>query len=188
MNVYDFDNTIYRGESGVDLFFYFLKKDPSLLKKIPNGAKLIVKYKTGEMTVQEILDNYVEEIVDYGESIENFDAHVIDFWDKNARKIKPFYLKQRKADDLIISACPEIVLKEIMMRLELTNFMGTETEEGSMKLVRLMYGKNKLTAFKERYPDAKIKNFYTDSYSDRPLIEIAENAFMVRGNKVTKIK
>ena len=27
MNVFDFDNTIYDGESGFDIFLYFLKKD-----------------------------------------------------------------------------------------------------------------------------------------------------------------
>lgn len=188
MNVYDFDNTIYRGESGVDLFIFFLKIDPSLLKKIPGGAMLISKYKTGEMTIQEILDGYADEIIDYAKNIENFDEHVVEFWDKHAKKIKPFYIKQKKADDLIISACPDIVLKEIMMRLGLKNYMGTETEEGTMHLIRLMYGENKLIAFRERFPDAVIENFYTDSYSDRPLIEIANNAFMVKGNKITKIK
>ena len=74
------------------------------------------------------------------------------------------------------------------MRLGLKNYMGTETEEGTMHLIRLMYGENKLIAFRERFPDAVIENFYTDSYSDRPLIEIANNAFMVKGNKITKIK
>ena len=28
MRVFDFDNTIYDGESGMDLFLYFFKKDP----------------------------------------------------------------------------------------------------------------------------------------------------------------
>lgn len=34
MRVFDFDNTIYDGESGADLFLYFLKKDPKGLLKV----------------------------------------------------------------------------------------------------------------------------------------------------------
>ena len=38
MNVYDFDNTIYRGESAVDLFWYYLKQDKSLLRYVPESG------------------------------------------------------------------------------------------------------------------------------------------------------
>ena len=47
MNVYDFDNTIYEGESGVDLFLGYLKKEPRLLAKLPMAIKCIFQYKTG---------------------------------------------------------------------------------------------------------------------------------------------
>ena len=33
MNVYDFDNTIYDGESVIDFFLYYCKKDKSLIGK-----------------------------------------------------------------------------------------------------------------------------------------------------------
>ena len=34
MNVFDFDNTIYDGESIIDFFFYYCKKDKKLLHEI----------------------------------------------------------------------------------------------------------------------------------------------------------
>jgi phosphoserine phosphatase len=43
-------------------------------------------------------------------------------------------------------------------------------------------------AFKERYPDEAIKNFYTDSINDKPLMDLAENVFMVKGDKIKRIK
>ena len=33
MRVFDFDNTIYDGESGFDIFLYFLRKEPKLIAK-----------------------------------------------------------------------------------------------------------------------------------------------------------
>ena len=47
MNVFDFDNTIYDGESVIDFFMYYCKKDKSLLKYIPTVMNALVKYKKG---------------------------------------------------------------------------------------------------------------------------------------------
>ncbi len=42
--------------------------------------------------------------------------------------------------------------------------------------------------FRERYPDGEIDNLYTDSYNDKPLMDISRNVFFVKGNKITQIK
>ena len=188
MNVYDFDNTIHRGESGVNLFFFYLKKDPKLIKRIPWGLELIIKYKTGRMTMQQVLDTYSGFLVNYGARIPHFAEDMEVFWDIHGKRIKPFYHKQRRDDDVILSACPDIVLSVICKRLNITNFIATETEEGTMRLIRFCYRDNKVKAFKEKYPDAVVENFYTDSYNDSPMIEIAQNAYLVKGNRIKKIK
>lgn len=41
MNVYDFDNTIYRGDSTADFYLYCLKKHPKIISKFP---KLFVAF------------------------------------------------------------------------------------------------------------------------------------------------
>ena len=74
MNVYDFDNTIYRGESGADLFFFYLKRDPKLLRKVPWGLKLLAQYKSGRMTLQQVLETYSDEVVGYWQTIGDFDG------------------------------------------------------------------------------------------------------------------
>ena len=45
-----------------------------------------------------------------------------------------------------------------------------------------------LSDFFEEYPDTEIENFYTDSLNDQPLIDISKNAYLVKGDKITKIK
>ena len=44
MNVYDFDGTIYDGDSTVDFFLFVLKKKPSLLLNVPRQAFGFVLY------------------------------------------------------------------------------------------------------------------------------------------------
>ena len=188
MNVYDFDNTIYKGESCVDFFLYYLKRNPKLIAALPWVIKCIVKYKARKITLQDALDNYAGVVESYAAKIGNVKEDVSKFWDINEAKIKPFYLQQRRDDDIIVSACFDVVLEEICKRLDIRNFVGTETDLEKMKIVNLCYRENKVKVFKEKYPDAVIDNFYTDSLNDQPMIDLAKNAYLVKGNKITKIK
>ena len=44
MNVYDFDGTLYSGDSTVDFYLYALKKHPSLLRFVPEQAAGFLLY------------------------------------------------------------------------------------------------------------------------------------------------
>lgn len=188
MNVYDFDNTIYRGESGVDLFLGYLKKEPKLLAKLPWALSCIIKYKTGKISLDDVMDKYAGVVEDFVQSIDDVEGDIIDFWDKNSSKIKPFYLRQRQDDDIIISACLDVVLEEICNRMNIKNFVGSKTDLENRKLVSFCFRENKVKAFKEKFPDAEIDNFYTDSLNDQPMIDLARNAFLVKGDRMIKIK
>lgn len=188
MNVYDFDNTIYKGESGVDLFLYYLKKDPKLVSKIPMALTVITKYKAGKISLDEVMNTYSGVVEEYCQSIEDIGSDVDAFWDEHSRKIKSFYLKQRKDDDVILSACIDVVLEEICKRLNIKNYIATQTDLNSRKLVNFCFRENKVKAFRKRYPNAVVENFYTDSYNDQPMIDLAQNAYLVRGDKMVKIK
>lgn len=188
MNVYDFDNTIYDGESVVDFFLYYCKKDKSLLKHIPSVFRALLKYKKGNVTIEQALGKYGEEVAAFYRKHPDIPEDMKEFWDCHMKKIKPFYKDIQTDDDLIISGSPEFSLEIICKRLGIKRYIGSliDTETGEVK--RLCIREAKVKAFFEEYPDAKIENFYTDSINDLPLIEISENAFLVKGNKITKIK
>lgn len=188
MNVYDFDNTIYKGESGVDLFLYFLKRDPKLITALPWAISCIAKYKATQMTLDDVLDKYAGVIEGYAAKIDDIEGNVTKFWDKNIKKIKPFYFEQRQDDDIIISACVDVVLEEICQRIGIKNYVGSEVDLDKRKLINFCYRENKVKVFKEKFPDAEIDNFYTDSYNDQPMIDLAKNAYLVKGDKIVKIK
>lgn len=188
MNVYDFDNTIYKGESGVDLFLYFLRRDPKLVTALPWAVSCIAKYKATKMTLDDVLDKYAGVIEGYAAKIDDIEGNVVKFWDKNIKKIKPFYYEQRRDDDIIISACVDVVLEEICKRIGIKNYVGSEVDLENRKLINFCYRENKVKVFKEKFPDAVIDNFYTDSYNDKPMIELAKNAYLVKGDKIVKIK
>ncbi len=188
MNVYDFDNTIYRGESILDLFFYYLKKNPSLLRYLPKAVVGIIKYKLGMVPIDTLLNNYAVFAEDFLRGIKTLDEDMEDFWDKHMHKIKPFYLAQQREDDLIISASPEFFLEVLFKRIGIKKLIGTTIDKEKGKVSFACFRENKVPAFQSRYPDAKIENFYTDSMNDKPLMEISKNVFMVKGNRIKQIK
>lgn len=188
MNVYDFDNTIYRGESAIDFFVYFLKKDPQLLAYVPQVIKALFDYKAQKITIDGALSRYAQLVEDYCRSVDDLQGEIESFWDRNIKKIKPFYSQIRKDDDVILSAGFDIVLEEMGRRTGIKNIVATETDRDNFKILNFCFRENKVKAFRARYPDAVIENFYTDSLNDSPIIDLAQNAYIVKGNKITKIK
>ena len=77
------------------------------------------------MSLEQALENYSGVGEDYCRGIENIDSDVTEFWDNNSRKIKSFYLRQRRDDDVILSACIDVVLEEICKRLNIKNYIAS---------------------------------------------------------------
>ena len=102
-------------------------------------------------------------------------------------KIKPFYFRLREADDIIVTANFDFLIKDLMETLNIKSYVCSKTD-GMGRVDELCFGKNKVKMFRELYPDAVIDNFYTDSVNDTPLMEISEHAFLVTGNKIEQVK
>lgn len=189
MNVYDFDNTIYDGESVLHFFFFYIKKTPYLIKYIPKVFYALIKYKMGKVTVEQALADYAPFVEDYFKNIPDIRADAVVFWDKHMKNIKPFYKDIQKEDDVIVTASPECTMEEICKRLGIKHCVGSIINEESGKIERLCMRSRKVPAFLEAFPEAEIENFYTDSpKNDAPLIELSKNAYCVKGNKIIKIK
>lgn len=189
MNVYDFDNTLYKGESPFQFFFYYIKKTPYLIKYIPKVIHALIKYKAGKVTVEQALSEYAPFVEDYLKNIPDLRADAKDFWDKHEKNIKPFYKELQKPDDVIVTASPEITMREICGRLGIKHCVGSLIDEETGRITRLCMRSHKVPAFLSEFPDAHIDEFYTDSpKNDAPLIALADRAYKVKGNKITRIK
>ena len=91
MNVYDFDNTVYDGETVVDFYFFCLKKNLSLIKYIPLMTVMLAKYKLGKISVKELEEKASKYAARILLSVDSTESAISEFWDKNEHKIKEFY-------------------------------------------------------------------------------------------------
>lgn len=189
MNAYDFDETIYDGESSVEFVFAFIKHDPTVLKFIPKVMKEFFRYSKGELTVTEFTNKYGKELKEYFQKHKDtIPAVVSEFWDKRMHKIKPFYKKLQKEDDIIITASPYFMMNEICSRLGIKNLVASEVDMDEGVITKACFREEKIDCLKKAFPNAEIDDFYTDSLNDQFLFPLAKRVFMVKGNKITQIK
>ena len=77
------------------------------------------------------------------------------------------------------------------LRYEIVTYAkgGTlELDAKTGEIGEICYHNNKVKMFKKVYGDAEIDEFYTDSMSDKPLMDISKTVFLVDGDKILKIK
>ena len=189
MRVFDFDNTIYDGESIMDVFLYFLKKDTkTILKFAPKFIKDFIRYKFDKITVDEAMASYGKAFKDYCEKAEDIYGDFERFWDENQHKLKQFYFDIKDENDIVVSGCPYCLLKIICERIGIKHYIGSDIDPIKGEINRICYKDKKIDAFREVYGDVIIDDFYTDSMADKPMIEISRNLLMVKGDKITQIK
>ena len=84
MNVYDFDGTIYDGDSTRDFYIYCLRKRPVLILKAIYHFSGFPGYLMGLRTKTSAKERF------YGflKSLSEVDTMLEKFWDKNINKIK----------------------------------------------------------------------------------------------------
>ena len=183
MNVYDFDKTIYDGDSSVDFTLYAFKKHPKVASVVPKQISALARYKRNKITkthMKEVMFSYLELLSDSENLIE-------DFWRHHSRKIKNFYLKQKQENDVIISASPKFLLAPICKELGVNKLIASEVDINTGQFLgENCYGEEKVKRFKNIFSNDKIDEFYSDSYSDSPLAEISKHAFIVKGSKIEK--
>lgn len=177
MNIYDFDDTIYDGDSEYDFYIYSMIKHPKMLLTVPRMAFAFLGYLLGinsKTQAKETLHRFLLHIPD-------IDSDLEDFWDKHEKKIKEWYLKRQRDDDIIISASSEYLLTPICKRLDIKNLMASRVDKKTgVYHGENCYGEEKVRRLYEQFPNAVCDEFYSDSLSDTPLANIAKTAKIIR--------
>ncbi len=187
MNVYDFDNTIYNGESALDFFWFCLKKKPVLAKVLFPIMRDLVRYKMCRMSKEEFGDRGAYYTESFFNLFDDIYSVIDEFWDTHEHKIRPFYAKLQKDDDIIVTANIDVLVGVMFARMGIKNFIATHFDMDRGKLGEVCFGEVKAKLFKERYAD-KIDTFFTDSFNDKPLMDMAESVYLVKRGVIEKIK
>ena len=187
INLYDFDGTIYDGDSTVDFIKYTFIKYPKSLLHIPViiwNAILYTLRIQGKTKMKEkfygIL-SYIDDIDDFLEL----------FWDTHEKNIMQYYLdKKDHSKDVIISASPEFLLKPISKRLKVKYLIASRVDKQTGKTTGYnCHDIEKVKRLNDVFDDYVVLETYTDSIkSDTPILMLANKQYLVKHNKVTEIR
>lgn len=186
MNVYDFDKTIYDGDSTFNFYKFCLKKKPWLIFRLWRVIAPFTKYLLGKGTKTA----FKEKIFQSFQPKIDSEKYLSEFWKTNVKKIKKFYLDTQRDDDIIISASPYFLVKPCIDMLGIKYLYASNVDEKTGKYTGInCHGEEKVRRFEEAgFLRDDIEEFYSDSLSDSPLAEISKKAFVVSGEKLTDWK
>ena len=184
MNVYDFDNTIYDGESSFDFFQFCLKRHPALIRYFCTIVFHLARYKLCLVTREDMLLLAEKNIFGLMRACPDYPELAEAFWDRNMKKIKPFYRIGKREDDVILTASFDFLIEPCLHRLGIRNAVCSKADFSSGKITRLCFRENKPALFDEFFPGVTVDSFYTDSRNDLAMAKRAEKSFLVRGNRI----
>lgn len=183
MNAYDFDKTIYNGDSTADFYLFSLRRHKKILLLFPSLAAAFAKFYIFKRGTKTQFKEKMYRFLRYC----NTEQDVKDFWNKNKGKIKQFYMELRQPDDVIISASPVFLLTPICKSLNIRHLIASEVDPHTGIYSGInCHGEEKVRRFRQRFGDAAIEAFYSDSHSDAPMAKIAERAFIVKGETLSE--
>ena len=182
MNVYDFDGTIYSGDSTIDFFLFCLGRRPQIVRYLPMqvwGAVLYLIKRISRTRFKEYFFSFLRGLPDV-------DGELSLFWRGRGEKIMAWYAARRSKEDVVISASPDFLLEGICASLGISALIASHVDKRTgLYTGENCRGEEKVRRFQEAYPGKAIRTFYSDSRSDLPLARLAKEAFLIRRGKIT---
>ncbi len=182
MNGYDFDDTIYRGNSMRRFSIFCMLHLPYLVLYLP-----VVFIALLLRAVRILPKNaYLLLLEGYIVFVPHVEKLVVKFWDKNMSRIKTWYLDQRQKNDIVVSATPIFVVGEACRRLGVECIATDMNARGRLN-GKHCHGKRKVETFQKLHPDVNLDTYYSDSTSDKPMWCFAERGYLVKGEEITLV-
>ena len=194
ISIYDFDKTMYNGDSFIDFWLYYVKKNIVKLIYLPILIIKFILWKAKILTTQSFKQNMINIF-----NSNDVNSYVTSFWSKKKHKISPWvdnFLsndKKNNYESLVISASPIFLLEPVLLEIGIkrNNIICTNTiiNKNRLKITgKNCKGKEKVQRLlqwqeKNGFQEIEVTKMVSDSKVDMPLYELAEEKYrVVNGN------
>lgn len=180
MNVYDFDKTLYRGDSTLDFYRFCLRRQPSLARRVPGQCLRML----GAVAGRRGRTAFKEGFYSFLPAVRDLDEALGAFWEQASCAMNQGLVQGLQKGDLVVSASPEFLLAPMCDQLGVALLASEVDPRTGACLGANCRGEEKVRRLRAAYPDASVDCFYSDSLSDAPLAALAQRAFIVDGGEV----
>ena len=176
MDVYDFDGTLYMGDSTRDFTLWCMRRYPRVALTMPRTGIAALRC-FGLHSIDKT--EFKGALYRFLKHVPYIEAEIELFWHAHEHKITgPCHAQP---GNLVISASPVFLLQRPCEARGLELIASEVDPYTGQTLGPNCSGAEKVTRFRELYPNAEIDGFYSDSHIDDPLAHMAKRAFLVRG-------
>ena len=188
IDVYDFDGTIYDGDSTFDFVLFCLRRHPRVALSLPAIALAGVKLALKKISLTQFKSARFGQMVRYFSLTDEAKL----FWQDEKTKAKLgawFYDRPRDLPIVIASASPEFELRYAADILGVKTLIGTRCDDATGKLIgKNCKGAEKISRIREVMGEYTVRAMYTDdTKADGPLLEIAEEKYKITHGKMERI-
>lgn len=177
MNVYDFDGTLYDGDSSVDFLLFCLRRYPAAMTALPVFFVAGVRFALGQIGRTELKEAYFS----FLRWVPQPERAARDFWDEQWGRVRLSLASTIVPGDVVASASPRFLLEPACERLGVTRLVASEVDSATGRFLSPnCRGQEKAACLLALLSGARIDGFYSDSVSaDSPCAALAENAWLV---------
>lgn len=180
MNIFDFDGTLYKGDSTIDFWRYSIIRHPSCLRALPKQLLSFSQYLTKKIDK----DTFKERFYEFLYFLPDTSQTVKDFWKAKHCQLRSDVLAHASKGDLVISASPEFLLQEICDQHG-WQLIASKVDPHTGKLLGPnCQGKEKVARLQTAGYSKTFEQGYTNSSSDEPIMRLSSTSFLVRRHSI----
>ena len=187
IDVYDFDGTIYDGDSTADFVLFCLPRHPELVFGLPRLALAALRLAVKNYSLTQF------KTVLFGEMSKRFslEKEAETFWlsEKTRSKLGAWFDETPRDIPIVIaSASPEFELKHAAKILGVERLIGTQCDMVTGALTgKNCKGAQKIERIREVFGEFEVRAMYTDdAKADAPLLAIAKEKYIVTHGRVER--
>jgi len=186
VNLLDFDHTIYDGDSTLDFYFFCIQNRPFLLVFLPYQVLHAILFFAKLQSRTAFKDRFMVFI----RHVPDLEGLVMRFWqEKGSRRVKKWYKERDRSKDVIVSASPDFLLKQVASDLGVMKLIATRVDLSSGRIIgHNCYGSEKVRRIHEEMANESINETFSDHVSDEPLLQLGREAFIVKGETLTRYR
>lgn len=199
LSVYDFDKTIYNGETLNDFYRFYLGKKPWKIYTIFFQLWYFLQYLLKIINLEKLKEKFLRFL--NGENISELKELIEEFWESKEKQIniwvKDEIEKNKKKTEILlaISASPTFLIENKLKSMGFDIVIGTDFLYDGEKFSSHIISKNCKNFEKVKRIDKwaaseniqyKIINFYSDSIADKPLFDLSDNKYWIKKGSLEK--
>ena len=186
IDVYDFDGTVFRGDTVFAFWFYCLRGRPALVRHLPRQLAALAMMACGRWDFARGKGAFLRFLRDV-----DLDGAVERFWadPKTLRRVAPWFAGRDPALPAVIAtASPEVLIAPFAKKHG-ARLIGTRIDPKTGELTSPnCRGAEKVNRLREALPDFRIRAMCTDDpRADAPLLELAQQKYVVRRGEVKRM-